>query len=66
MFENIKKLLSIDSMGGKKTPVKLMKKFRSSRLEVFCKKRVLKNFAKLTTKHLRWTPFLIGLEDSSL
>ena len=28
-----------------------LKKCRGSRPEVFCKKRVLKNFAKLTGKH---------------
>ena len=28
--------------------------FRNSRMEVFCKKAVLKNFAKFTGKHLYW------------
>ena len=32
--------------------------FRSSRPEVFCKKAVLKNFAKFTGKHLRQSIFL--------
>ena len=29
----------------------------SSRLEVFCKKAVLKNFVKFVGKHLCWNPF---------
>ena len=33
--------------------------FRSSCLEVFCKKRVLKNFPKFMGKYLRWSLFLI-------
>ena len=33
-------------------------KFRSSRPEVFCKKDVLRNFAKLTGKHLCQSLFL--------
>ena len=38
---------------AKKT-VKQIKKSRNSRPEVFCNKGVLKNFAKLTGKHLCW------------
>ena len=34
---------------------------RSSRPEVFCKKAVLRNFAKFTRKHLSWVSFLIKL-----
>ena len=30
----------------------LLRRFRSSRLEVFCRKGVLRNFAKFTGKHL--------------
>ena len=33
------------------------RKFRSSRLKVFCKKGALKNFAKFTEKHLRQSLF---------
>ena len=32
----------------------VLKDFRSSRPEVFCKKGILKNFAKLTGEHLCW------------
>ena len=35
-----------------------MKKSRSSHQEVFWKNRILKNFAKLTWKHLLWSLFL--------
>ena len=35
---------------------------RSSRPEMFCKKGVLKNFAKFTGKYLRWSLFLIKLQ----
>ena len=35
---------------------------RSSRLEVFCEKRSLKNFAKFTGKHLCQCPFVIKLQ----
>ena len=31
---------------------------RSSRSEVFCKKRALRSFAKFTGKHLCWSIFL--------
>ena len=36
-----------------------LKGYGSSRAEVFCKKGVLKNFAKFTGKHLRWSLFII-------
>ena len=36
--------------------------YRSSPLEVFCKKVALKNFAKFTEKHLCQTLFLIKLQ----
>ena len=36
--------------------------FRSSRPEVFCKKGVLRNFAKFTGKHLCQSLFLIKLQ----
>ena len=32
--------------------------FRSSRLDVFCRKGFHRNFAKFTGKHLCWSPFL--------
>ena len=35
---------------------------RSSCPEVFCEKGVLSNFAKLTGKHLRQSPFLIKMQ----
>ena len=35
---------------------------RSSRPEGFCKRSFLKNFAKLTEKHLCWSLFLINLQ----
>ena len=35
--------------------------FGSSRPEMFCKKGVLRNFAKLTGKHMCWSLFLIKL-----
>ena len=60
MFKNGKSLLSISSLGGKET-VKLMKKFRSSCPEVFCKKGVFKNFTKFTGKHLCWSLILTDL-----
>ena len=56
MLKNTKNLVSISSQGVKKT-VKQMKKSRSSCPEVFCKKGVLKIFAKFTGKHLRWSLF---------
>ena len=34
-----------------------LKKFKSSRQEVFCKKSVLRNYAKFTGKHLRQSLF---------
>ena len=37
------------------------KAFRSSRFQMFYKIGVLENFAKLTGKHLRWSPFLLKL-----
>ena len=43
--------------------------FRSSRSEVFCKKDVLKNFAKLTGKHLCQSLFfnnVVGLRSATL
>ena len=40
---------------------KTNEKTRSSRPEVFFKKRVFKNFAKFTGKHLRWSIFLTEL-----
>ena len=44
----------------------LQRNVKSSRLEVFCKKCVLKNFAKLTRKHLCWSLFLVwDYRDSS-
>ena len=50
MFINRKNLVSVSSLGCKKI-VKQMKKSRSNRPEVYCKKGVLKSFAKLTGKH---------------
>ena len=41
-------------------------KLRSSRPEVFCKKVVLKNFAKFTEKHLCQSLFLIKLQAFTL
>ena len=41
---------------------KVQANFRSSRPEVFCKKGVLRNFAKFTGKHLCWSFFLIKLQ----
>ena len=35
------------------------KKYKKQPLKVYCKKRVLKNFAKFTGKHLCWSLFLI-------
>ena len=40
--------------------------FRSSRPEVFCKKGVLKNFAKFTGKHLCQSLLLITLQTLGL
>ena len=43
--------------------------FRSSRPDVFCKKGVLRNFAKFTGKHLRQSLFLnkvAGLRPATL
>ena len=43
--------------------------FRSSRLDVFCKKDVLRNFAKITGKHLCQSLFLnkvAGLSPATL
>ena len=37
--------------------------YRSSRPEVFCKKGVLKNFAKFTGKHLRHRCFPVNLQN---
>ena len=51
MFKNKSNLVSISSLGGKKNPVKRMKKSRSSRPELFCK------FPKI----LRKTPALESL-----
>ena len=39
---------------------------RSSRPNVFSEKGVLKNFAKLTGKHLCWSLFLMKLQASGL
>ena len=39
------------------TPIALKISCRSNRQEVFCKKAVLKNFAKFTWKHLCWSLF---------
>ena len=41
-------------------------KASSSRPEVFCKKGVLRNFAKFTGKHLCWSLLLIKVQTSSL
>ena len=44
----------------------LQRNVKNSCLEVFCNKGVLKNFAKLTRKHLCWSLFLIwDYRDSS-
>ena len=40
--------------------------YRSSRPKVFCKKSVLRNFAKFTGKHLRQSLFLIKLHATLL
>ena len=58
------RLVSISSPGGK--TVKLIKKSRSSCLEVFCKKEVLKNFAKFTGKNLYWSLYKKELQVSRL
>ena len=39
---------------------------RSNRLEVFCEKGVLKNYAIFTGKHLCWSFFLIKLQTMKL
>ena len=54
MFKNRKNLVSISSMGRKKT-VKRMQKSRSCHPEMFYKKGILKNFAKFAGKHLCWS-----------
>ena len=49
--------------------VKIQNDFRSSHPEVFCKKDVLKNFAKFTGKHLRQSLFfnkVAGLRPATL
>ena len=49
--------------------VKLNKVYRSSRPEVFCKKVVIRNFAKFTGKHLCQGVFfnkVVGLRDVTL
>ena len=38
--------------------------YRSSRLEMLCKKDVLKNFVKFTWKHLRWILFFNKVTDT--
>ena len=40
----------------------ISKAFRSSRLQMFYKIDVLKNFAKFIGKHLYWSDFLIKLD----
>ena len=47
-------------------PLKWMIKSRRSRPNVFCKKEVLKNFAKSTGKHMHWNLFLIELKVSGV
>ena len=42
------------------------KKLKSSHLEVFCKKDVLKNFAKFTGKHVYWSIWLNKIADLRL
>ena len=37
-------------------------KYRSSRLQMFFKKSILKSFENFTEKHLRWNSFLIKLQ----
>ena len=41
----------------------LLKKLRSSRLEVFCRKSVLRNVAQFTGKHLRQSLFFNKVAD---
>ena len=40
--------------------------FWGSSSHILCKVVVLKNFAKLTAKHLQWSPFLIKLQARNL
>ena len=60
----LERLVSISSPGGK--TVKWIKKSGSICPEVFCKKEVLKNFAKFTGKHLPWRLFKKELQVSRL
>ena len=46
------KMLKISNVFIKKKTISGNVKYRSSRTEVFCKKDVLRNFAKFTGKHL--------------
>ena len=46
--------------------VKIYCKNRSSRPEVFCKKGILRNFAKFTGKHLCQSIFFAGLRPATL
>ena len=64
MSKNRKRLVSISSAGGK--TVKWIKKSRRSCPEEFCKKEVLKNFAKFTGKHLYRRLFKKELQVSRL
>ena len=61
MFKNRLEVVPISSVDGKKT-AKQMRKCGSSHPEVFCKKCFLKNFAKFTGKHLRWSLFFTELQ----
>ena len=54
MFKNRKNSVSICLLGGKKKTVKQMKKYRSSRPKVFCKK----NSSQKSRKIQRKTPLL--------
>ena len=62
MFKNRKNSVSICLLGGKKKTVKQMKKYRSSRPKVFCKKIVLKSPAKFKGKPHCWSQFLTELQ----
>ena len=66
MFPSILTLQSLNFCSWKKVSCISWSMFRSSRPEVFCKKGVLRNFAKFTGKHLCQSLFLIKLQASVL
>ena len=47
-------------------PCSYIKVFQKQPPEVFCKKKVFKNFANFTGKHLRWSLFLIKMQTGFL